>query len=340
MATPYESLPIPDANEYPYNLQGDQTKARALADAAQSGNSSALEKLKTLGLDAGANLISSQANQPPSGTGNAPTTTRPSITPSPRPTPNPQVTPPTPSRPNATRPNAPAGDAAQQKQSLAQDRLQFEKQKYADQQEAARARQQAAEKRGPTPSRTAPKPNQKAPAPKQGKAPKGKGGGGGGGGGKGSQSPEQKAREKGRMDRAMDRENRRTDRTQERRDSEEYAKRQGYSGARAMEDAQAKEKFFGESRERNRQQAEATKAENERKAKERAEANSNKSAPDTLGKKPGASDPSTERYTVPDGQGGTKTVDGYGNDIQKQPKMVAAYGVHKQKMVRARGDLA
>jgi len=52
MATAYDNLPMPDASQYPYNLQGDQTAVRQLTQAAQAGDSGALQSLRTLGLNA------------------------------------------------------------------------------------------------------------------------------------------------------------------------------------------------------------------------------------------------------------------------------------------------
>jgi hypothetical protein len=52
MATAYDNLPMPDASQYPYNLQGDQTAVRQLTQAAQAGDNGALQRLRTLGLNA------------------------------------------------------------------------------------------------------------------------------------------------------------------------------------------------------------------------------------------------------------------------------------------------
>jgi hypothetical protein len=59
----FADLPLPNANEYPYNLQGDQTKARALAAAASAGDSSALEKLRSVGLDQSGNVADGGAQK-------------------------------------------------------------------------------------------------------------------------------------------------------------------------------------------------------------------------------------------------------------------------------------
>ena len=52
---------MPNSNEYPYNLQGDQTKARNLASQAASGNRDALSRLANIGLDPAGNLMSAPA---------------------------------------------------------------------------------------------------------------------------------------------------------------------------------------------------------------------------------------------------------------------------------------
>jgi hypothetical protein len=66
--SPFDRLPLPNANEYPYNPQGDQTKARVLAAAASSGDPVALERLKSIGLDAGGNIAPASARAPLQGT--------------------------------------------------------------------------------------------------------------------------------------------------------------------------------------------------------------------------------------------------------------------------------
>lgn len=233
---------------------------------------------------------------------------------------------------------------AQQRQQLAQDRLNFEKQKYADQQNAARARQQATEKRGPSPSTTRPKPNQKAPnqnAPGAGKGGKGgKGGGGGGGGGK--KSPEQQAREKARHDRQMSREADRNSRKKQ----NEAAKAAGYKDADDQDRAFARRDFF----ETGKTSADQTKSREEQDRWDK-----NKKALETDRQRV---ESERERRRKENESKGEKEkgkdrqkMGGFGEDyydqtynedgsFKKTPRMVHAYGNKYAGMVKARGDLA
>ena len=65
MATAYDNLPMPDAGQYPYNLQGDQTAVRQLAQAAQAGDNGALQRLRTLGLNASGGVSGGVQYSPP-----------------------------------------------------------------------------------------------------------------------------------------------------------------------------------------------------------------------------------------------------------------------------------
>lgn len=83
----------------------------------------------------------------------------------------------------------------------------------------------------------------------------------------------------------------------------------------------------------------------QKQAQERAAANEQMNPKSKPSSNPYSADPSKQRYTVPDGKGGTKTVDGNGNEVGGeeenggQPKMTHAYGNKNAKMVKARGDL-
>jgi hypothetical protein len=140
----------------------------------------------------------------------------------------------------------PAPTLQQQKLDLAQKKFALEETKF---NAAATASQAAQEAQKNANKNVAPK-QPVTVAPKQPPKRGGGGGGGGGGGrgGRGEKSPETKAREKGRMDRAMDRENRRTSATADRRDAEEYAKSRGFNNVRAMQDHDANQAFFDRNR--------------------------------------------------------------------------------------------
>lgn len=169
------------ANEYPYNLQGDQTKVRQLAAQAEAGESAAINKLRSLGLDASGNLVISPQQQAASSapTGSAqvrpiPTLemtqpTRPAAMPTMRES-SPATSPaPSANYAAARNPVAPDPFRAQQpfvdpktqvqRERLELDRAKFEdaQKRYSDQQAAAAARmkaqqEQAASKRPTAPS--------------------------------------------------------------------------------------------------------------------------------------------------------------------------------------------
>lgn len=153
----------------------------------------------------------------------------------------------------------PAGSArpplstAERNLALQEQKFQFEQQKYQQRLQEAAARQQTAQQTMPKgPAARPPAPSKPTQAPKAPARGGGKGGGGGGGKSTYAKSPEQKAREEGRYERAKDRENRRTEKTKDRRDNEARAKAKGYNNVRAMEDAEATNERFDQYRQ-NRQ---------------------------------------------------------------------------------------
>jgi hypothetical protein len=231
------------ANDYPYNLQGDQTKARQLAAQAQSGDAGALQSLRQLGLDAGGNLATAGAATPVSTP--SPAVSTPSLPPT-------QGT----MREPITRQASPAYGSARNPMpldpfkaqepfvnpatQLQRDRLTLDQAKFADaqkrytDQQAAAAQRVQQQQQQASSSRSAPQistPPSTPPGtpvsgigggggnsamqpknaittpPKQTAAPAKKSSGGGGGGGGGGLSPEQKARNKAREGRQTEREN-------------------------------------------------------------------------------------------------------------------------------------
>jgi hypothetical protein len=197
------------ANEYPYNLQGDQTKARQLASQAQSGDAGALDSLRQLGLDARGNLvttgpvpIASTPSYLPTPTVSAPSVSTPSLPPKQGTVREPltrMAAEPTKAAVPAAVPAAPAYGAARnpvpadpfkaqqpfvdpktqlQRDRLSLDQAKFEdaQKRYTDQQEAAAQRIQQSQQTA-SPSRSGPMPSTPV-----------KSGGGGGSGGTGGNS--------------------------------------------------------------------------------------------------------------------------------------------------------
>jgi hypothetical protein len=306
MANPYDNLPLPSADEYPYNLQGDQSKARALADAAKMGSGSALEKLKSLGLDNSGGLKAAS----------------PDIDRSQLPLAQQQFE-------EANRDDernfAENQRRFNQQTAMAKQRMQFEQEMTKKKMDLAEKQANEAKQKpssgggGGSPQG---KTTTKTPQPKSGG---GGGGGGRGGGSKSAQTPEAKAREQGRFENAKNKADRRNDAREERRDNEALAKEQGYSGARAMEDAKARDKFFEESRNKREGQGEGQK-------------------PLTGVSGPGAPKYDPKTGAPLDSMGNPTT--GYDKDGKpinsdgtRPPKMTHAYGNKHAGMVRARGDL-
>ena len=249
------------ANDYPYNLQGDQTKVRQLATQAQGGDTSALDKLRSLGLDAGGNLT---------------------------------VAPSQPSQPYVD----PKTQLQQDRLELNRDQFDLAKQRYADQQAAAAARMKAQEQQastraaGPAPQGGGGNPafnsnimdGVKQPAKLQPKPAKG-GGGGGGGGGKKNMSPEAKARAKAREARATARENEkernRLDREQARRDNDpEYeARTQANNSDEFNKLKKEKQKQIDRRKQAEKDAAEAEKIIKEREKEEKDRQSAEKETP-------------------------------------------------------------
>lgn len=63
-SSPDYSALTPNANEYPYNMQGDKTKVNQLVAAVQQGDSAAAAQLRRFGLDAAGAPVATNTTAP------------------------------------------------------------------------------------------------------------------------------------------------------------------------------------------------------------------------------------------------------------------------------------
>ena len=142
------------------------------------------------------------------------------------------------------------------------------------------------------------------------------------------------------------------ERNADRRAAEQAAKDEGYSGLQAKKDAEARDAWFDRNRPENRDNGGNDKdrlGNNQPFDRNKPVKNPYTDGPDTFPNADAYEDWARERNKdkgkPKDKPKTLPSADGEAGDVgdltgNRMPKMVAAYGVHKDKMVRARGDLA
>lgn len=302
MANVLQSLPLPTASEYPYNLQGDQTKARALAAAAQAGDAGALESLRSLGLDQSGNMLSVQqpgASNPWINPGGAQQVQHEESV----------------RRFDAThslneQKLASSRSQFQTQADLAQARLQQQADQFKAKQELDKQRLKQAGGGG----------GAKPPAPK---SPSAAPSGGGGGGGKKEPTASEIARQLDRNNRANDSAAKKA--TARERDAQ--ARARGFKDDRDRSDRLSKDAFFDKNRDK-RKKAEQDRVDDWNKEVE--ERKKREAERDAERKKDPTKDPARNPMH-PESEAG------FG---PQSPKMVHAYGNRHAGMTKARGDMA